>query len=1173
MSEVGTPTALSASRTVDARPGCLGTRIEVLGPLTVHAGGQRIAPIAGRQRRLLAILAIRARGRAITVDETAEALYGADAPRGARHSLATELWRLRQVLGPRCVLTGPNGYELDQRRCTVDAFEFETHLREGRTLLHQGAFSQAQQRIAQALALWRGDPVSDLHDHPFGRAEAGRLVELHLGGIEDHAATLVGVGRYQDAIDALDALTATDPAREHAWALLTESCLAAGQTRRARSAFDAARRTLDEYGVELGTELSAVGRRLDDAADPGFDRPAQVVGTVGRDAVINTVVATAAAALHRARPDVVVVSGEAGVGKSTVVASAISMLTRASGLTGPADGPLVVERVQCDPRLDLPYDTLRPLLVTLARRGTTTPGVLAQLLESGGQLDGDQPGVRSGTRVLLDAIADLVESAAAACGGLVIVIEDVHWASRQTLDALLHLLARRAAVPLFLLVTVRNPHPVAQPAAAAVVELQRRASAIVALAGLDENATGLLLGSAQPPQIVRRMHALTGGNPLFLTQLAALVTEQGAAALDAVRHSASLDDAIAEHLAGVRLDVIAVLRLAAVCGAEFDSRVLTAVAARADPPLTPIAVADGIDAAVASGLLRGVAERYCGMRFVHALICDHLYASMPTEQLRLTHVLAGEATERIVTSAEPPLDLIAYHFAHGWPVCSTADVVSRLKAAGDRAVGQLGFEQAHRYYARALDIVAMDADFRDTARTAWLLNAAAHAALASVEDPYGSEEHLRPARIAFAALHQLGVREQLPDARLRASVGDVQTYATSWMDAAALDRLERALADCVGDHDRHDSAPVSRSLIGAALAALFAYRPERARALLDRAITSDAGGSAQFLTAVWEHEAVAGKLATARRLATDPTGDPTAAWLRLWVSEVAAGVRGLTDPPPAPRAGTELGENLQWELTAWQNTTAIASGQFERAGRQIAAARAQLSSGGHSPADIAARTAALLGQRIRLTLLAGPGRLDPDQLEIPPLSWVSTHPVMVSWRAYLTAATGQHDLAQVACEELVQRLQAGAVPEGDLIPVALATAMAAVDIGHAVAIDVCRHALAEYSGQHGIFYVTAYWGSADHQLGRLATAAGDLDGAVSHFESAVLDYRRAGARPYEAQSLHQLAAVLWHRDRGSDRVQAETNFSSARALASSLGMASITAASWPPPMPLVSFAH
>ena len=123
---------------------------------------------------------------------------------------------------------------------------------------------------------------------------------------------------------------------------------------------------------------------------------------------------------------------------------------------------------------------------------------------------------------------------------------------------------------------------------------------------------------------------------------------------------------------------------------------------------------------------------------------------------------------------------------------------------------------------------------------------------------------------------------------------------------------------------------------------------------------------------------------------------------------------------------------------------------------------------------------------------------------------------------------------------------------------------AAAEGADARAIETAREALAPHAGRHGIYYVTAYWGSVDHHLGRLALTAGDLDQAVEHLGAGALAHRRAGARPYEVQSRLARASALWRRNRPGDRDEASYDHRSATSTARELGMPRVAAAPWPP---------
>jgi len=359
-----------------------------------------------------------------------------------------------------------------------------------------------------------------------------------------------------------------------------------------------------------------------------------------------------------------------------------------------------------------------------------------------------------------------------------------------------------------------------------------------------------------------------------------------------------------------------------------------------------------------------------------------------------------------------------------------------------------------------------------------------------------------------------------------------------------------------------------RAEVGDAVTALYLHRPDRGRALLERALVADPAGSDQLLRTVWASEDVAGKLATAHRLVAEAGSESVGAWLRLWVSEVAAGQRAVDDPPSVLDQLAEPDDLARWELTVWRIATAIASGSFDRAQRLIDGAR-RSASRATSAATTVSRLATLTAQELRLTMLRSAERPSADQIAIPKQTWAQSRPIMASWRGYAAAAIGRVDAARAACDLVVDDLVDRRVPASELPAVATALATAAIEVDHTPGIAAAHRALVEHTGEHAINNFSVYWGAVDHHLARLAAASGDLDEAVERYESAVAQHRHARARPYEARSLHGLAATRWHRSRGRDRQEAETSHRLAVALAGELAMSSIGHASWPPVSALV----
>ncbi len=1088
-------------------------------------------------RRILSILAVAAMtGRPVGVDELAEAVYGDAPPARVRRSLFTEIWRCRQLLGgTEAIIGDPDGYRLDPDRVDVDVVDFVRLLGTGRQALDQGELPVADESLAAALVLWRGDPIPDWQDHPDGRAFVARLTELQLGGTEDHAEVLAALGRHHEAIGLLEGVTRDHPVREHAWALLIDSQLAVGNRRRARAALDVARRTLAEHGVDLGAELRAA-RDLLNVAATAADAPRATTSTpdrrlLGRGGELDVIIESGARALRSATPTAVLIAGEAGIGKTALVDRAAQELAVIDGAR------TTVERMACDRRLNLPYGTLRPVLSRLAApEPDGRPDVDAVLADAT-----DAPAV-------VAALAELLEEAADRLGGLVLVVEDVHWATREVLDVLLAVLARRTAVPLVLLATVREPGGDAgERAASALAELRRRATPVVVLGGLTAEKSRELLGPDVSPPLAAAAYELTGGNPLYLEHLRAM---------DGGQRPASLTDALDDHVDSLPIDVLPVLELAATIGTAFDTRVLTAAAGAGPAQTPPQAVAHALQVARAAGLVRTVRDEATQLEFVHALLRDRLYERAPATDRITAHALVARALGRLTGLDAPTPDLVAHHSFAGWPSCPTVDAVAALTAAGDEAGRQLAFGEALGFFRQALDLIAMDARYEAPDQIASLLAAAGQAAAAAAD--------LEAARRAYAALRAHGERSGELEWVLRGSVGLLQTYANDRVDETALDELATALEAVATDVPT--ARKPDRALVAEGVAVLTTYRPPIARDLRRRIADRDPEGEAGLLARVWEQESVPQQAKILARLTELEGTDRLSNAMRRWATELMTGRRRLDDPPPewAPGDGAEP---ERWEAVLWQITMAIATGQFDRADRLLATADG-VAGRARTPLEHAARAASLLGQRTWLAYLrADVGRL-AELLASNPPNWTVRRPIQRVMSTFSAAVLLPPDDAWQLCDTIVDEFLDGAAPGRHQLAPVIALSNGCIGLGHRRGIELCRDLLRPAIGQHATYWVVQYWGCADYHLARLAAAAGDYDEAVELFDWSVGIYRKTGARCFEAMATRGAATVRYFRDRGNDRPAAESLNERSRGLGADIGMPHLAGSVWPPIGPL-----
>jgi predicted ATPase/DNA-binding SARP family transcriptional activator len=230
----------------------------LLGPLEVEQNGGGLAVGGRRQRALRATLLLHA-NTVVLREQLIDALWGEHPPEKAANSLQVAVHALRKVLGADRISTRGAGYLLRVESLELDLHRFADLADRARGEVP----AAAAETLREALALWRGAPLSDLGETSFAAAERGRLEALHVAALEDRIAADLAAGRHAELIPELEALVAGHPYRER---LRREHMLAlyrSGRQAEALEAYQQARRTLvEELGIEPGADLQELERAI-----------------------------------------------------------------------------------------------------------------------------------------------------------------------------------------------------------------------------------------------------------------------------------------------------------------------------------------------------------------------------------------------------------------------------------------------------------------------------------------------------------------------------------------------------------------------------------------------------------------------------------------------------------------------------------------------------------------------------------------------------------------------------------------------------------------------------------------------------------------------------------------------------------------------------------------------
>jgi DNA-binding SARP family transcriptional activator/Flp pilus assembly protein TadD len=264
------------------------TEFCLLGPLAVRRGDTLVAVGPGKQRAVLAALLLNA-GRVVAVAELAEALWGTAPPPSARVTVQNYVKRLRQALGDTNrtrIGTRPGGYVIGVGAGELDVARFEELLGEARAAARDGSWDTAAARARAALALWRGEPLTDAGLELLAAREVPRLTELRLQALEIRINTDLHLGRHTEVTTELCQLASAYPLREKLHALLMLALYRNGRSAEALAAYRHARHVLiDELGIEPGAELRDLHQQIL-AADPALAAPPAAVPVQNRPGAV-----------------------------------------------------------------------------------------------------------------------------------------------------------------------------------------------------------------------------------------------------------------------------------------------------------------------------------------------------------------------------------------------------------------------------------------------------------------------------------------------------------------------------------------------------------------------------------------------------------------------------------------------------------------------------------------------------------------------------------------------------------------------------------------------------------------------------------------------------------------------------------------------------------------------
>jgi DNA-binding SARP family transcriptional activator len=689
-----------------------GIAFTVFGQPTLRAPGAEVPgqTLAAKCLALLAFLVLEPGQH--PRERLASLLWGEHDDDAARASLRQALVQLRAALGDALAVTRMSVGIAGPIAC--DALEFlaaaardpaaavgydATRFLEGLTIKHSPTFDE-----------WAAETRRRL---------VGRWTEAH-GAL---ARAAMERWDWRQAIAHAEAWLQAEPASEDGARLLVEAVYLSGDRAGALARFAAYRkRLLADDGIEPGRSILQLIRRIEADTSGRTPRPvtAERFGRlpslqgplVGRGTEMD-VLGRAWSAVRRGHGRIVLVEGEAGVGKTRLVDELLRRVV--------AEGGLALRGRNDEAQAALPYGLVVQVLtqaMSAAGLGGTDPEWLAELSRLLPALRRRFPGLPEPATStssadawrLSEAMSQML-LAVASEQPVVVAVDDLHWADAESCN-LIHAVVRRLEQAPVLWCATLTLGELTRDAPAARLSRALRArpyAAAVTLAPLSEEDVWEMireLGHIRLPtggrRFAARLHDVTGGNPFYIIELLRTLFAQGWIAADTTSGewlaapadggsselvmAPTVHDAIAERIESLPPDLYDLLITIALAGGGSRPDLLSHV--------------HGISRLRAATMADGLVERYLAAeqdgayRPAHPIISRVVGEGLTTSRRREVHRTIALALELVAATSE------SHPIPHG-DIARHAELAGERPlayrhalAAADEAIGRYAHQEA-----------------------------------------------------------------------------------------------------------------------------------------------------------------------------------------------------------------------------------------------------------------------------------------------------------------------------------------------------------------------------------------------------------------------------------------------------------------------------------------------
>ena len=722
-------------------------RYSLFGGLSATIDGADAAVGTRKQRAVLAQL-ILAAGRVVTSDRLIDGIWGDAAPDRAEASLQAYVSGLRRILEPErapraqpsVLVTRGSGYALVATDDDVDLSRFTRAIERARDLHTHHESDTAAAILRSALDMY-APLLPEFEGLSFRDEAAQHVTRLHGAALELSYEIRLDLGETQLLATDLEQALRTQPLNEGLWALLAISRYRMGRQSDALAAVADARRILsDQIGVDPGPTLRALekdilaqaphlnprqnarqhtARSAPVAEEPTVTDPLDtpstqhtelpLIGRVDELARINSAISTATPGTG----SVIIVEGEAGAGKTTLIDAAIhhpqhpehTLTVWGQCLEGgaaPAMWPWVKIMGELVPQL------------TDAEREMLSGNELGELI-AGRDTISQQPEVPDAAarfRLHTQVTAFLAQLSNRI--PLIVVLDDIQWADSASLELVSHV-AKTQLAHVVVICAIRSGDGRARESVRnTLAELSRLPSQLrIAVGPLGNNDIGELIlretGHRPIPQVVDSVSRRTKGNAFFARELARTLTDDGELALLAAAVPggvpAGVRDVVRGRLDHMPTETMELLEVAALIGKRVDLELLAGAASM------PIGtVLDTLEPAEAHSVIETGDNDPYTVFFAHDLVREAIVESIAPLRARRLHMkIAGHLTR---TGASSRLGELAHHLWSAGPLSERQVTARALLAAAQESLMGFSYESAQSQLEACISLARADGDER-----------------------------------------------------------------------------------------------------------------------------------------------------------------------------------------------------------------------------------------------------------------------------------------------------------------------------------------------------------------------------------------------------------------------------------------------------------------------------